>query len=109
MAKRLGRNGGREDRMSGTPEFSDQGTDRLAPKPQNNSPPLAAAHKRSGLKEIVAPLVLAVLGLALLVGAFLLYPSTTESSTPTFTQVDIDVNCNMNAIDYQVTPRIRPR
>lgn len=91
--------------MSGIPGFSGQGADRPAPQPQDNALPLAAAHKRSRLKEILAPLILAVLGLALLVGAFLLYPSTTESSTPAFTQVDIDVDSNINAIEYQVIQR----
>jgi hypothetical protein len=63
---------------------------------------VTAADKRSRLKEILAPLVLAVLGLALLVGAFLLYPSTTESSTPAFDYVFIDANANISYVNYQV-------
>jgi hypothetical protein len=92
--------------MSGIPGNRDQGADRPVPQPQDNTPsPLAAAGKRSRLKGIVAPLVLAVLGLALLVGAFLLYPSTTESSTPAFTQVTIGADSKLNAVEYKVIQR----
>jgi len=91
--------------MSGLPSERDQGADRLIPQSQDNTPSLSAAHTRSRLKEFLASLVLAVFGVALLVGAFLLYPSTPGGSTPPITQVFINASSNIAIIKYQVVQR----
>jgi hypothetical protein len=59
--------------------------------PEEKPPPGPAADKRPVLKTIMAPLVLAVLGLALLLAAFKLYPSPADLPAPATTRVDIEL------------------
>jgi hypothetical protein len=68
--------------MSSTPTEHDGGADHSAPRPPDGPPLLTAARKRSRRKKILTPLVLAVLGLALLGAAFILYPRPAESPAP---------------------------
>jgi hypothetical protein len=51
---------------------------------------------------LLTPLVLGVLGLALLVGAFALYPRRTELPAPPFTQMELTTTAKINLIDYNV-------
>lgn len=89
--------------MSETLAAQNQGPDSRVPGPRDDSQPLAAADKPSRLKKIVAPLILTVLGLALLGVAFILYPSTPEDSTPDFTEVAVTTNAALAIIEYEVT------
>jgi hypothetical protein len=91
--------------MSGIPAAQDQGADRPVLGAQDNSQRLAAADKRSRLKKSLAPLIMAVLGLALLGGALILYPSTPGGSTPDFTQVYVNANSDLGIIEYHVVQR----
>ena len=68
------------------------------PKPPDDTP-LPTAHKRSRQK-ILAPLVLAVLGLALLFGAFELYPKTTQRPSPSFPILNINTSSPLRYITY---------
>lgn len=79
-----------------------QGPDRRDPGPQDNSQPLAAADKRSRLKKVLAPLILAVFGLALLGVAFILYPSSPQNSTPDIAQLNISTTASLGVIEYEV-------
>ncbi|HTT54474.1 MAG TPA: hypothetical protein VMH35_24035 [Streptosporangiaceae bacterium] len=76
--------------------------DRRVAGPQDISQPIAAADKRPRLKKTLAPLILAVFGLAQFVAAFILYPSTPEGSTPDFAQVFINTNASLGIIQYEV-------
>jgi hypothetical protein len=73
-------------------------------EPSGHTLLLPTAHKRSRRKEIIAPLALAILGLALLMGAFKLYPTTTERPTPAFTHLYISSASRLEGIIYRVDP-----
>jgi hypothetical protein len=93
--------------MSNTPADQDSMGDHPTPRPQDDPPPLVAVHKRSKRKKVLTPLVLAVLGLALLVAAFIVYPRTAEPSAPASTRLDITspsnyVSSHIAAISYTV-------
>ena len=60
-------------------------------RPQESPTPGPAPAKRQVLKTIMAPLVLGVLGLALLLAAFKLYPSPADLPAPATTRVDIEL------------------
>jgi hypothetical protein len=65
--------------------------------------PQPLPHKKKRLRrKVVAPLVLGVLGLALLLGAFFLYPRRTELPTPPFTELELTTTGQINLIAYNV-------
>lgn len=68
---------------------------------QGKPQPLPARRKRSR-KKLLTPLVLGILGLALLLGAFFLYPRRTELPTPLFTQLELTTTAQINLIAYNV-------
>ena len=64
--------------------------------PEGNPPPATA--KRPRRKKILVPVVLAVIGLALLVAGFLMYPHRAEAPTPTSASLVINgVGSHVNA------------
>jgi hypothetical protein len=68
------------------------------PKPPGDKP-LPTAHKRSW-RKILTPIVLAVLGLALLLAAFELYPKTTQRPAPSAANLGILVDSPLQSIVY---------
>ena len=72
-----------------------------------SAPTQGGTKRRLGLtaeswEKVIAPLVLGVLGLALLLGAFLLYPRRTELPTPLFTQLELTTTAQINLIAFNV-------
>jgi hypothetical protein len=90
--------------MPGIPADQDQGPDREAARSQDNSQSLAAKGKRSGLGAFLMPFGLVVLGLALLVAAFVLYPQTTELPTPPYSNLQVATTFHIFIISYAVYP-----
>jgi hypothetical protein len=93
--------------MSSTPADQDSMSDHPTSRPQDSPQLLMARHKRSRRKKVLTPLVLAVLGLVLLVAAFILYPRTAEPSAPASTRLDITspsnyVSSHIVGISYTV-------
>jgi hypothetical protein len=86
-----------------------------SPGPADDRPPLPAAHERSRWKKILAPIVLTVLGLALLLLAFVEYPrAAAQLPIPPSSSVDIypsppvsSVNYSISSVDYTVD-QVRP-
>ena len=81
-------------------------------KPDNESDQKANAEKKdkkSFWKLMVTPVVLALLGLALLPLALSLYPSSTETSAPAYSRVSVLTNVHVAFITYsvvQLTPSL---
>jgi hypothetical protein len=67
----------------------------------NPSPP-PARHKRLGLKEVLIPLVLAILAVVLLLLTFVVYPRRANISPPAFSQLIITTDVPINYIEYGV-------
>ena len=86
--------------MSGVPASQDHGTDHPDPRPRGDQPSPAAAGRRSRRKKIVTPLVLAVLGLAMLAIAFAVYPKTPEAPTPGYSELIITSAVPINYVQY---------
>ncbi len=79
-----------------------RGPDHRVPGAQDNSQPFTATRRRSKPRKILAPLIFAVFGLAQLVVAFILYPSTPGDSTPGIAQVFINTGASLGIIQYEV-------
>lgn len=90
------------DQMSDLAADHGPGSASSPPKPPDDTP-LPTAHKRSW-RKILTPLVLAVLGLALLLAAFELYPKTTQRPSPSSANVGILVDSPLQSITYGVDP-----
>lgn len=74
-----------------------------SPQAAAQAKPQPVPYKKKWLrKKVVTPLVLGVLGLALLLGAFFLYPRRTELPTPLFTQLELTTTAHINLIAYNV-------
>lgn len=86
--------------MSDLPAAHGPGPASSPPKPPGDTP-LPTANKRSR-RKILTPLVLAVLGLALLLGAFTLYPKTTQRPTPSFPILNIYTSSGLTYVTYDV-------
>jgi hypothetical protein len=98
--------------MPGTSSDHDGRAGPPASAPEDGPPSRTGTRERPGRKKVLAPLVLAVLGLALLVAAFVLYPRTPEPAAPASTTLDIIAPSNYAAsaiaeIDYTVD-QVRP-
>ncbi len=78
------------------------------PRPSESTVPVVSGNhddrsrSRSPLKKILVPVALAVIGLALLLGAFLLYPSQTQPPTPSYATLDLYTTFPISDIDYTV-------
>jgi hypothetical protein len=84
------------------PEPESREPESPPPKPSDDMPPLSAAHKRSRMKKVLTPVVLAVLGLVLLVTAFILYPSTPEAPSPPYSRLWLTTTFPTSYIIYKV-------
>jgi hypothetical protein len=85
--------------MSDIPSAPDPGSERPPPR----TPPPPAGHKRWTLKTMLAPLVLAVLGLALSLAAWRLYPDTSEHPTPIYSSLYVTAKFPITDVSYSVT------
>jgi hypothetical protein len=74
------------------------------------SPPPAATAKRSRRKKILVPAVLTVIGLAILLAGFLLYPQRGEPAVPIYAYVTIAGSATMPSIGliYYTVDQVRP-
>src|ERR1022692_4498021 len=92
-----------------------EGRESRPPGPAGDGPRSPAAHERSRWKKILAPIVLTVLGLALLLLAFVEYPrAAAQLPIPPSSSVDIypsppvsSVNYSISSVDYTVD-QVRP-
>jgi hypothetical protein len=94
--------------MPDTPAAHGPGPKSPPPDRPHDTPPTSAWLKRSTLKTL-APLALAVLGLALLVAALKLYPRTTERPTPSFADLYVTTTARIASVTYtvrQVSPTL---
>ena len=94
--------------MPDTPAAHGPGPKSPPPDRPHDTPPTSAWLKRSTLKTL-APLALAVLGLALLVAALKLYPRTTERPTPSFANLYVTTTARIASVTYtvrQVSPTL---
>jgi hypothetical protein len=99
--------------MSGVP-VADQGhgadgparerpiTERPVTEQPIDKPPSPAADKRSRWETILAPIGLAVLGLAMILAAVKVYPRTSEPPAPAFSFLEVDAAFRIFSIGYSV-------
>ncbi len=89
--------------QSGTPPLAAE--ESPPPAPPGGTAPLAAGHKRWRWKKVIplaVPLLLAVIGLALLPFAFKLYPRTAHHSAPPFPTIIVVSSVPLANINYTV-------
>ena len=78
------------------------------PAPAQGKPEPLPTTKKRLRKKVLTPLVLGILGLALLLGAFFLYPRITELPTPAYTELDLTTTASINTIFYVVHTSLVP-
>jgi hypothetical protein len=77
-------------------------------KPENaihepgSSAPLPAKPKRSERRKMLTPLILAVIGAAMLLGAWLIYPSAAGNPTPGYSELIVKSVIPINYISYDI-------
>jgi hypothetical protein len=86
--------------MSNIPATPRQGSESPPITHRGAQPSASAARWRPRMKTILAPLILAVLGLALLVWAYTLYPRGTALSTPPNSSLEIDTTFSIGFVGY---------
>jgi hypothetical protein len=95
--------------MPGKPGANqDQGADgpvqeRPIPEQPVDEPPLPAADKRARWETILAPLGLAILGVAMILAALKVYPRPSEPPVPAFSYLEVDASFPLFTIGYSVT------
>lgn len=90
--------------MSDVPATPDKGP-AGPPAPHRDSEPSSSApDKRSGWGAVVTPVLLGVLGLALLIVGLILYPRRAEHPAPVTTKLDVFSTCPLFSIGYAVDP-----
>jgi hypothetical protein len=95
--------------MSDVPGAQGKGPEGPSAPHRDSRPSASASAKRSGWGAAVTPVVLAVLGLALLVVGLILYPRRSEHPAPVTTKLDVFSTCPLFSIGYAVDPaRGRP-
>jgi hypothetical protein len=67
-----------------------------------DEPPLPAADKRARWETILAPLGLAILGVAMIFAALKVYPRTSEPPAPAFSWLEVDASFPIFTIGYSV-------
>jgi hypothetical protein len=88
--------------MSDISSDQGQGSESPAHKPPAGSAPSPAEHKRSGRKKMLTPVVLVIVGLAMLVAAWLVYPSAAGNPTPGYSELILQSAVPVNYISYDV-------
>lgn len=79
--------------------------ERPTPEWSGNKQNLPVADKRSRWETILAPLALAILGLAMIVAAVIAYPRTSEAPAPNFrTFMSVTAHFPKSRINYLVAP-----
>jgi hypothetical protein len=83
---------------------SDRGQESGSPAhdPPGGTAPLPAKHKRSTGKKMLTPFVLAAVGLAMLLAAWLIYPSAAGNPTPGYSELILKSAVPVNYIAYDV-------
>ncbi len=95
--------------MPDAPIAKNPGPEGPAPGPYDNGAPPPGAGRRWWRKPVLRPIVLGVLGLALLLISFLLYPRATELPSPAFSRLALSTTFRVAFVDYsvvQVSPAI---
>ena len=79
--------------------------ERPVPERQGDKPDLPARDKRSRWETILAPLVFAILGVAMIVAGFTMYPRTSEAPAPDFpTFMQVTSHFPIHLVNYLVIP-----
>src|ERR1035438_2113507 len=90
--------------VAGIPGVETSGPEGQRAEPAGDTPP-SVAHKRSTLKAMLPALALAVIGLALLAGAYILYPRASELPTPPYSTLAVSAAFPIFGLTYAAEPK----